>query len=488
MKTQKRLNVILVVLIIVLVSIISFVGIFYQSRNEMVSRIPEYKSGTNIKGHRIVTLEVSEDGKTSGEESTENKTTENEVAENETSNNAESKNAENNTDNYKKSAEIIKKRLKNLKVEDYSVSLDENTGKIEIDLPENDQTDIILSDITQKGNFQIADSSTNEVLLSNNDVKSVDVGKQVNGSYSVVYMNIKFNMQGAKKFKNVTVKYQNNVSENTIVAENTTEENTTTTENSTEKNSTSEENIAKNTTSDESSDSSNKNRQVVLKIDDTTMMTTSFTEVIDNGTLSLTIGSSKDNDEIQTYVYGGDNLAAIIENEAMPLQYEIKGNTYVASELGTSNIKIIVYVEIAIALVISLYLIIRYKVKGIMATILSVGYVAVLLLVIRYANVVLSIEGILAIALSFVVNTVFNIMLLNRIKEKNMTAEEKRQKYNEALKRYSLSIIPIVIIAIVCCLVNWDAIYSFGMVMFWGIIISIIYNLTFTNVIVKNSK
>lgn len=483
MKAQKRLNVILVVLIIVLVSIISFVGIFYQSRNEMVSRIPEYKSGTNIKGHRIVTLEVSEDGKTSGEESTENKTTENEVAENETSNNAESKNAENNTDNYKKSAEIIKKRLKNLKVEDYSVSLDENTGKIEIDLPENDQTDTILSDITQKGNFQIADSSTNEVLLSNSDVKSVDVGKQVNGSYSVVYMNINFNMQGTKKFKNVTVKYQNNVSENTIAAENTT-----TTENSTEENSTSKENIAKNTTSDESSDSSNKSRQVVLKIDDTKMMTTSFTEVIDNGTLSLTIGSSKDNDEIQTYVYGGDNLAAIIENEAMPLQYEIKGNTYVASELGTSNIKIIVYVEIAIALVISLYLIIRYKVKGIMATILSVGYVAVLLLVIRYANVVLSIEGILAIALSFVVNTVFNIMLLNRIKEKNMTAEEKRQKYNEALKRYSLSIIPIVIIAIVCCLVNWDAIYSFGMVMFWGIIISIIYNLTFTNVIVKNSK
>lgn len=488
MKAQKRLNVILVVLIIVLVSIISFVGIFYQSRNEMVSRIPEYKSGTNIKGHRIVILEVSEDGTKSGEESTENKTTENEVAENETSNNEESKNTENNADNYKKSAEIIKKRLKNLKVEDYSVSLDENTGKIEIDLPENDQTDIILSDITQKGNFQIADSSTNEVLLSNSDIKSVDVGKQVNGSYTVVYMNINFNMQGAKKFKNVTVKYQNNVSENTIAAENTTEENTTTTENSTEENSTSEENTAENTTSDESADSSNESRQVVLKIDDTTMMTTSFTEVIDNGTLSLTIGSSKDNDEIQTYVYGGDNLAAIIENEAMPLQYEIKGNTYVASEIGTSNIKIIVYVEIAIALVISLYLIIRYRVKGIMATILSVGYVAILLLAIRYANVVLSIEGILAIALSFVVNTVFNIMLLNRIKEKNMTAEEKRQKYNEALKRYSLSIIPIVIIAVVCCLVNWDAIYSFGMVMFWGIIISIIYNLTFTNVVVKNSK
>ena len=478
MKAQKRLNVILVVLIIVLVSIISFVGIFYQSRNEMVSRIPEYKSGTNIKGHRIVTLEVSEDGTKSGEESTENKTTENEVAENETSNNEKSKNTENNADNYKKSAEIIKKRLKNLKVEDYSVSLDENTGKIEIDLPENDQTDIILSDITQKGNFQIADSSTNELLLSNSDIKSVDVGKQVNGSYTVVYMNINFNMQGAKKFKNVTVKYQNNVSENTIATENTTEENTTTTENSTEE----------NTTSDESADSSNESRQVVLKIDNTTMMTTSFTEVIDNGTLSLTIGSSKDNDEIQTYVYGGDNLAAIIENEAMPLQYEIKGNTYVASEIGTSNIKIIVYVEIAIALVISLYLIIRYRVKGIMATILSIGYVAILLLAIRYANVVLSIEGILAIALSFVVNTVFNIMLLNRIKEKNMTAEEKKQKYNEALKRYSLSIIPIVIIAVVCCLVNWDAIYSFGMVMFWGIIISIIYNLTFTNVVVKNSK
>ena len=38
---------------------------------------------------------------------------------------------------YNKNASVIRKRLKKLGVEDYTVTVDPNTGKIDITLPEN---------------------------------------------------------------------------------------------------------------------------------------------------------------------------------------------------------------------------------------------------------------------------------------------------------------------------------------------------------------
>ena len=53
-----------------------------------------------------------------------------------------------------------------------------------MDLPEDDKTDIILSDLTEVGKFTIEDSETGEVLLDNGDVKSVKFGQQNTGTSS----------------------------------------------------------------------------------------------------------------------------------------------------------------------------------------------------------------------------------------------------------------------------------------------------------------
>ena len=172
MKAQKKLNLILITLIIVLISIISFVGIFYQNKNEMKDRIPDYTLGTDLDGYRRVILAVK--------------------AEDE-SNKADVLKYE----NYIKSAGIIKKRLESMKVNDYTVRVDEATGQIEITLPENAQTDYILSDIIQKGVFEIKDNSNSEILMNNKEIKSVDVQK--NEAYTgatSIYMNINLNSEG----------------------------------------------------------------------------------------------------------------------------------------------------------------------------------------------------------------------------------------------------------------------------------------------------
>ncbi len=482
MKAQKKINIVMFVLIIILVSIISFVGIYYQSANQMKNLLPDYKLGTNLKGYRRVTLDLK--SSTSSDANSTNETTANESADNTTNstNTTESSTEDNTPENYSKCATILKNRFKKLNIEDYNITCDQNTGKIDVSIPDNDQTDTILSDIAQKGVFTITDSDTNEVLLSNDDIKNVEVKTTTSGTSTSITMNINFNIQGTNKFKKVTASYQNFT--NTSTEADTNE--TTNTSNDT--NATDETNST-NTTSSTSSSSSKK---VILKIDDTTMMTTNFSEVIDNGTLALTINTSStsttDTSTFKDKLYGAYNLAAIIENDAMPVQYEVTGNTYVASQVNQNGINLIIYIEIGIALIIALYMIVRYRGNGILAVISSIGFVALLLIALRYGNVALSIEGLFAIEIAYILNMVFNSILCRKLEVKDLTNKERIKEYKNSIKKFVLSEIPILILATVCCFSTWNTIFSFGMVIFWGTLISTFYNMLVAYMLVKTTN
>ena len=216
MKAQKKLSIVLILLIIILISIISFVGIFYQDKNQMENRIPDYSLGTDLEGYRKILLVVDEED----EGNTEDVLT---------------------YDNFVKSANVIKARLKSMGVEDYTVRCDESTGQIEITIPENTQTDYILADITQKGNFEIRNTSNDEVLMNNDDIRSVDdqaIQSTYNTSSSSIYMNINFNNAGSRKFRDITRDYQNTVTNDTaeenIVGETNSTYNETATNETTE--------------------------------------------------------------------------------------------------------------------------------------------------------------------------------------------------------------------------------------------------------------
>ena len=520
MKAIRNLKVILVVLIVILISVISFGGIYYVNKGEMKNRLPDYVLGSSIKGYRHITLVASES--TNEDENNTNSTsntTENATAnttENETSNTTENATENNTTENavnttnttsenvntasnYRKSANIIKRRLKVLNIDNYNVTCDESTGRIVVDLPEDDKTDIILSDLTEVGKFTIEDSETGEVLLDNGDVKSVKFGQQNTGtsSSSSLIMGIEFNSKGTKKFRNITKEYQNELAENstndvntanTSADSNSTDENLVGSENSTNEtssseNSTEESNTTNSTnTTENSTDSSEKkDKKVKIKIDDAEILTTDFSEVIDNGVLTLTVGNAND----ETQRNSALNIGAIIQNEPLPVKYQVEGNTYTESSIDENTLKVIIYCLVVIALVIALVLIVKYRTTGILQAILSVGYIGLLLIVIRYANVVESLDGILSIFVCYVINSVFAFMISKVLGNKDLTKKESKKSVNNVIKTYGLIIIPELIIATVCLFTSWSAIFSFGMILFWGIVISFVYNVAVTKFIEK---
>ena len=450
MKAQKKLNIVLIILVIALISIISFGGIYYQNKSRMLDRIPGYTLGTDLTGYRKVVLAVSPVGEDNPDEL---KTYE----------------------NYLKSASIIKKRLASMKITDYTVRCDESTGQIEITVPENSQTDYILADITQKGKFEIVDSESKEVLMNNEDIKSVKA-QTTESSYSNstnIYMAINFNNKGTKTFKDITKNYQNVVLNET--ANETTNEGV---ENNTDAEATND--TADEHSHEEESSKEEAKKQVSLNLDGTSMMETAFSEVIDNGVLSLSLGNTTTSEDKKIKMYQADSLAAILGNDAMPLQYTVTGNTYISSPIEENNINILIYIAIAIAIIIFIITIVKYKTKGLAVSLSSIGFVALYLLVLRYTNVVLSLNGIFAVGAVFVINHIFNIMFI-KLLEKN-----KKDSFTEALKKFSLGAIPILILAVVCCFSSWMSIFSFGMVLFWGLIVSVIYNSVVTQLLLRN--
>ena len=468
MKAQKKLSIVLILLIIILISIVSFVGIFYQNKNQMDNIIPNYSLGTDLSGYRKVILTVNEDDESNTEDIL-------------------------NYDNYVKSANVIKSRLKSMKIQDYTVRCDEATGQIEITIPENTQTEYILSDITQKGNFEIRNTANDEVLMNNDDIRSVTVDvvpSSYNTDVSAIYMDINFNSTGSRKFRNITRDYQNVVSNNTtnevvdnsIVGETSTGDNTVN-ENETNTNSTNEttsESDSNETDEETTNDSSEDNTtEVGLYIDGTSMMTTSFTEIIDNGVMSLSLGSSSSAEQTQILTYQAQSLASILENDAMPIQYSVTGNIYVSSPIEQNTINVLIGIGVCIALIMLIVVIVRYKTKGVVVSVCMIGFIATYLLILRYTNVIITLEGIFSIALVFIINYILNIMISNRL-QNNI-----EKTFTKAMTKFGLSMIPMLILSVVCCFSSWMSLFSFGMILFWGLVTSVIYNLVITRSFLK---
>ena len=437
---SRKLKVILIILFIVLISLISFGGIFVQKAKNYENILPEYLLGMDLSGARHITLTVSDetedviydkDGNVVSEEGDD------------TTKKSEPVNSKDalTKENYEKSKKIVEERLDLIGVPEYTLRFDEENGKIGIDLVENSNTDMVIQYLYTKGEFTVEDEEGN-VLLNNQNIEKAQVGYSTTTAGTSVYLSMHLNKEKLKEMSTTYVK-----------------------------------------TTDEEGNETTKN--VVFKLDGMELISTYFEEEISSGVLQLSVGqASTDGETIQSYLMEASNLAVILNSGNMPLEYELSENRYVKSDITLNTFVIPSIIVLAIVVIGLIYLMIRYKKYGIISSVLFIGYVAILLLVLRFANVVLTLEGLIGIIIAMVLNYVFTILLL-----KSITTDEDieiNRKFNQAMIKAIIVIIPATIIAIVLSFAQWLPIYSFGMVMFWGIIIMLLYNYIFTKFLLVN--
>lgn len=434
----------------------------------------DYSYAMDLNGSRVIRLKVSQESKTvvKDQEGNEIEDSENLTDEEITKNGYTKEETPYNSDevktveNYRKSKEILEKRFKELHVGNYIIRLDEETGDILIEITENNNTDSIVSNLGTTGKFEIIDTDTQEVLMDNNDIKLANVmygsdSTSTTSSGTAVYLNIEFTKEGTKKLEDISNKY--------VETTNTTTENTTTDE-----------------TTDQTEDSTEKT--VTMKIDDEEIMTTGFDEPLRIGKLQLSIGNSTtDTDTLNDYIQQANSMAIVLDTGNMPVKYDVDINEYVKSDITQNQLQIIEYIIIGIVVFALIVLIIRYKIAGILGAFSYIGLMSILLLIIRYANVVLSIEGIFGIIIVLVLNYIFINKFLNKLKEnkKDLSKKNVVDANKETYKEFFIRIVPVIIMVVAFCFVNWVPISSFGMVMMWGIALIAIYNVIITNNLLK---
>lgn len=442
MKRTVIMERILVVLLIVALSLISFVGVYRINKRTVTNVMPSYKYGTEIAGSRNVQIKVDTGTETKYYDQEGNETTDTEaegVTSKEVPYNAEE---DKNVENYRKTKAIIEERLHFLKIYDYTIRLNEENGDISIDIPEDNRTDSASQYSITPGVFQLSDAETGDVLLTNSDVKSVKVDKfqNTNGSYTV-YFDINF--KDAKKFEEITRTY----------------------------------------TSTTDAEGNTTNKEVEMKIDSSSVLTTYFSEPVLNGTLQLSAGTATTKEELETSMTNANNIAVFIDTDAMPLRYAMEVNRLVYSDITEELLNKIAIVGLSLLVILVVVFVVKYKVQGLFAGLSLIGFTAALMMIIRFASVSLSISGLGAIALA----VIFDALTLYLLCKARRNKADNENAVSEMIVKLVKLFVPIMIIAVVGGLSSSMGFASFGLVLFWGLVMNIIFNFITAKVMVLDT-
>ena len=296
---------------------------------------------------------------------------------------------------------------------------------------------MVLRYVATKGDFTIVDDQDN-VLMDNSYIKEAYVGYSSTSSGVTVYLTIQFDKQGTEKLKEIS---------NTFIK----------------------------TTDEEGNDTTKK---IKVKIDDSEMLNTYFTEEISNGMIQLSFGTATGN-SLATYAQEAKNLETLLNAGNLPIVYEADENHYVLSDINKDMLFIPAIVIMSLLVIGIIILIVKYKVKGLLGAISIIGYIATFLIIVRLTNVVITLEGVAGIITSIILEYISIMYALNKMKENtDLTC-------NQCFTKFLPILVPIAISTVILCFVKWLPIYSFGMTMFWGIVLVIVYNHVVTKLLVS---
>ncbi len=144
---MKKVKILTITLVVLMITLVAFIGVYTKVQNRMENQVKDYAYAMDLKGSRNIRLKVNEEKKTTIKDAEGNEVedaeslTDEEIAQKgyvkeETPNNTEEIKT---VENYQASKKVIEKRLEKLGANGYIIKLEEETGDIVIELPENDR-------------------------------------------------------------------------------------------------------------------------------------------------------------------------------------------------------------------------------------------------------------------------------------------------------------------------------------------------------------
>lgn len=456
MKKYRKTLTVTIILVVALIIFASFFGAYIINKDgEKVGLLPDLNLGMEFGDTRVITASVDQGTTTiiydkegnivEPEEGKEYKEEDGYTTVEQPINAASLKKLS----NYKKAKEIIEKRLKGNNISEYSIDLNQLTGKMRIEIAENSKAEEIQKIIQNSGSFFLLDGETLETVFDSTYLEKAEVMYSQGDVETGVFLQLSFNEEGTKKLEELGKIYVE-----------TTEEKT---------NESGEVETVTNS------------KTVWVFLNDNFLGTTVLSNIVYNNKVMLTFNVTSDVAELETAIKDAEYEAVLLNAGTLPLAYEYSNEV----QKTTLNKEAIIqfFTAIGIVFVIAyVYLVVKYKARGFISVYFQIGFLAVLIIVLRLTNVVLTMEGIAGIIISMILEYIFTYIVL-RCMERGIDG-----MYKEANLEFFLNTLPAYIISIIFTFAPKANINSFGMTLFWGIIIIYVYNFIFSKFVFENLK
>ena len=329
-------------------------------------------------------------------------------------------------EDLEKTRQLIDLRVNKLGVAETSVTV-EGDRRVRVEIPgECDSKDLVDS-LSKTGNLTFKDEDGNEVL-SGSDVE--EAGTMLDSTSNAPVVTLKLTDEGTKKFAEAT---ENNL-----------------------------------------------NKKIYIYMDDEEISAPTVDSVITGGNAIIKGSSSIDE---------AKNLAGLINAGALPVTVKAIQIENVGAQLGAEALPNAVKAGLIGIAIIFLFMILYYRIPGVIACIALTLYVCLTLLVFVEADVALTLPGIAAFLLTVGMAVDANVLIFERVREElknGMSVKSAVEKgFSNALSSIVDSNITTIIAALVLYFMGTGSVKGFAVTLMIGIAVSMFTAIVVTKTLMK---
>ncbi len=212
----------------------------------------------------------------------------------------------------------------------------------------------------------------------------------------------------------------------------------------------------------------NSGRMLAIVLDDKVVSAPNINEPITTG--SGVISGNFTYDEAL-------NLAKILKEGALPLGISIVEEEVVGQSIGSDSVKAGTKALIMAAILVSIFMIISYKLSGIMSVIAMCVNVILIIAVLSPLQFTLTLPGIAGFILTIGMAVDANVIILERIKDELRTSKGFEEAiisgYNRAFSTIFDSNLTTIIVAFILWVFGRGPVQGFAVTLFFGILINL---------------
>ncbi|MDU2123552.1 MAG: protein translocase subunit SecD [Clostridium celatum] len=325
-----------------------------------------------------------------------------------------------------KTRQLIDLRVNKLGVAETSVTI-EGDRRVRVEIPGEYNSKDLVDSLSKTGNLTFKDADGNEVL-NGSDVDEASV--VINSTNNAPVVSLKLTDEGTKKFAEAT--------------------------------------------------QANLNKTISIYMDDEEISSPTVNAVITDGNAIIEGSGSLDE---------AKNLAGLINAGALPVTVKAAQIENVGAQLGAEALPNAVKAGLIGIVIIFVFMIIYYRVPGVIASIALTLYVCLVLLAFVEADVALTLPGIAAFLLTVGMAVDANILIFERIREElknGMSVKSAVDKgFSNALSSIVDSNITTIIAALVLYFMGTGSVKGFAVTLIIGIVVSMFTAVIVTKTLMK---